>query len=122
MVSSIDGNTESIINRASILEQLSARDKAAQRKIIGFHWRMANGAAVHSTITPIGGFKVAGFMEIITDPTQALNGIDEMMGGQFSLESIDGELLYPPQMIETEQPVDNEEKPETDKEEKSENS
>ncbi|OUS11860.1 hypothetical protein A9Q97_06870 [Rhodospirillales bacterium 47_12_T64] len=75
----------SITDNAAILEELKARDKKAKRKPISFLWANSDGRPVHSTIFPIGGFKVAGFVELVTDPMQYLEGISETLGADVTI-------------------------------------
>ncbi|WP_417433557.1 methyl-accepting chemotaxis protein [Kiloniella sp.] len=82
ITSSQDGR---ITNNETILEELKARDKKAKRKPISYIWTDPNGRPVHSTIFPIGGFKVAGFVELVTDPMQYLEGISETLGADVTI-------------------------------------
>ncbi|MBP5856004.1 HAMP domain-containing protein [Marivibrio halodurans] len=87
------GIEESVTADTSVRTQLLARDKAAQRKPISFLWRTGDGRPVHSVITPIGGFRVDGFLEVVSDPTAALNGLARAMGGDFRLLTTDGTVI-----------------------------
>ncbi|WP_299379699.1 methyl-accepting chemotaxis protein [uncultured Kiloniella sp.] len=82
ITSSEDGR---ITDNETILEELKARDKKAKRKPISYIWATPNGRPVHSTIFPIGGFKVAGFVELVTDPMQYLEGISETLGADVTI-------------------------------------
>ncbi|WP_417455111.1 methyl-accepting chemotaxis protein [Kiloniella sp.] len=82
ITSSEDGR---ITDNETILEELKSRDKKAKRKPISYIWATPNGRPVHSTIFPIGGFKVAGFVELVTDPMQYLEGISETLGADVTI-------------------------------------
>ncbi len=82
ITSSEDGR---ITDNETILEELKARDKKAKRKPVSYIWATPNGRPVHSTIFPIGGFKVAGFVELVTDPMQYLEGISETLGADVTI-------------------------------------
>ncbi len=75
----------SITDNATILEELKVRDKKAKRKPISYIWADQNGRPVHSTIFPIGGFKVAGFVELVTNPMHYLEGISETLGADITI-------------------------------------
>ncbi len=75
----------SITDNDVILEELKARDKKAKRKPISYIWADQNGRPVHSTIFPIGGFKVAGFIELVTNPMHYLEGISETLGADITI-------------------------------------
>ncbi|KKJ76776.1 hypothetical protein WH95_11670 [Kiloniella litopenaei] len=82
ITSSQDGR---ITDNETILEELKTRDKKAKRKPVSYIWSDPNGKPVHSTIFPIGGFKVAGFVELVTDPMQYLTGISETLGADVTI-------------------------------------
>ncbi|MDV7340253.1 methyl-accepting chemotaxis protein [Terasakiella sp. A23] len=87
------GIDQSVLKNASIFEQLKKRDKAAQRKPIAFTWRTKGGAPVHSLIMPIGGFKVAGYIEIITDPLPQFKQLGSALSGDVQLLNDKKEVL-----------------------------
>ena len=58
----------SITDNAEVLEQLKARDKKEKRKAISFIWADPNGRPVHSTIFPIGGFRVLVLLNSLQIP------------------------------------------------------
>ncbi|MCZ4280196.1 methyl-accepting chemotaxis protein [Kiloniella laminariae] len=82
IVSSQNG---SVTDTALILEELKNRDKGAQRKPVSYIWADANGRPLHSTIFPVGGFKVTGFVELVTDPMQYLSGLSETLGADITI-------------------------------------
>ncbi|MDJ0685546.1 MAG: methyl-accepting chemotaxis protein [Alphaproteobacteria bacterium] len=84
----------SAINAPAIREYLVGRGRGAQRKPEGFLWTAPDGKPAHSYITPIGGFRVAGFLEIVTDPLGRLSGIGEVLNGAVSVRSLEGETLF----------------------------
>ncbi|MFD2207094.1 methyl-accepting chemotaxis protein [Kiloniella antarctica] len=75
----------SITDNKTILEELKARDKKDKRKPISYIWADPNGRPVHSTIFPIGGFKVTGFVELVTNPMHYLEGISETLGADITI-------------------------------------
>ncbi|MTI09960.1 methyl-accepting chemotaxis protein [Curvivirga aplysinae] len=88
------GQGESVFNsHADLLDQLKARDKKEQRKAVGYHWTTEEGRAVHSIVAPVGGFRVIGFLEVVTDPSVALEGLSDPLGGGFILNNLNGELV-----------------------------
>ena len=79
---------------AALRGMLAAREVQAQRQIAGFYWRTAEGRPVHSLVAPIGGFKVLGFIEIVTDPLGSLAGLAETMGGSLAVRDGNGTTLF----------------------------
>lgn len=79
------GNNETVLDQPGLIDELKARDKKEQRQSIGYHWKTKDGRPVHSIIAPVGGFRVVGFMEVVTDPTPILEGLSEPLGGGFML-------------------------------------
>ncbi|MDX1736856.1 MAG: methyl-accepting chemotaxis protein [Alphaproteobacteria bacterium] len=90
---STKGNKESVLNTPGLKEELLARDKKEQRQAVGYHWITEDGRPVHSYIAPVGGFRVAGFLEVVTDPTIILNGLSAPLGGGFVLNDVNGNLI-----------------------------
>lgn len=73
---------------------LIAREKKDQRKPADFLWKGPEGRPLHSLIVPIGGFRVAGFMEIVTNPVTRLAGLSDVMGGHVSAVSVSGDTVF----------------------------
>ncbi len=93
LVKSSKGSGDTVLSIPEIRQALLKRDKAAQRKEAGFYWRTREGRPVHSTIAPIGGFRVLGFLEIVTDPIGMLRGLGHDLGGLFELRDVNGKVL-----------------------------
>ncbi|MFT6556885.1 MAG: methyl-accepting chemotaxis protein [Sneathiella sp.] len=87
------GNGETLTKDTAILEQLQAREKADQRQQFSYYWRSEQGLPVHSVIAPIGGFRIAGFIEIVTNPLMHLKGLAEYLDGDLVYRSVNGNLL-----------------------------
>ncbi|MFY8105658.1 MAG: methyl-accepting chemotaxis protein [Elstera sp.] len=73
---------------AMLLDQLKARDKGAQRQQVTHLWQSSTGRPMHSIFVPVGGFRVLGVMEIVTDPVHLLDGIGPSLNG--TVEVFDG--------------------------------
>jgi methyl-accepting chemotaxis protein len=73
---------------AAFLDTLKARDKGAQRQELTHLWQSSTGRPLHSIFVPVGGFRVLGVMEIITDPVPLLEGIGPSLNG--TIEVFDG--------------------------------
>ncbi len=89
-----EGTGETAADVAPILEKLKQRDRAAQRLPAQFLWRTPSGFPAHSLFVPIGGFRVLGFLEIVTDPTPILEGVGAAVGGELRLVDAKGEQIY----------------------------
>lgn len=74
---------------AALLEQLKARDRGAQRQEFTLLWQSAEGRPLHSIFVPVGGFRVLGIMEIVSDPLHLLDGIGPSLNG--TVEIFDGQ-------------------------------
>ena len=88
------GSGASLADHAVALAQLKQRDKAAARKVETFLWQTKDGKVVHSMILPIGGFRLAGFLEIVTDPLPILTGLGPVLGGDLQLLNRSGDLVF----------------------------
>ncbi|MDP2698753.1 methyl-accepting chemotaxis protein [Thalassospira sp.] len=84
----------SITDDAGLLETLKARSQADARKAVSYVWALPDGRPVFSMIVPVGGFRVAGYLEIITDPLPMLQGIGAVLGGDFRIVAGDGAILF----------------------------
>ena len=92
LASTTDG--VSVTMDPAIKQALAAREKKDQRKPADFLWKGPDGKPLHSLIVPIGGFRVDGFMEIVTNPVTRLAGLSEVMGGPVSAVSVSGETVF----------------------------
>lgn len=99
------GTQDSVISNQHIRDALAARDKGEMRKVSTYLWSNDAGRPLHSTIAPIGGFKASAFLEIVTDPTLALEGIAGAVGGDVRLFDGSGEVILD-DVLETPEPVD----------------
>ena len=84
----------SVASDKNTRDALVNREKKDQRKPADFLWKGPDNAPLHSLIVPIGGFRVAGFMEIVTNPVTRLSGLSAVMGGHVSAVSSTGETLF----------------------------
>jgi methyl-accepting chemotaxis protein len=85
---------ETMLGNAVLRSLLEARDVQAQRQIAGFYWRTVEGRPVHSLIAPVGGFKVLGFIEIVSDPLASLAGLAQTMGGNLAVRDSNGSTVF----------------------------
>ena len=88
------GSAESISGLPVLISRLLQRDRHEQRQITSFLWRGPDGRPLYSTIAPIGGFQVAGFVEFVSDPIPDLAGIGDAARGRFRLLDIHGTPLF----------------------------
>ncbi|WP_445680016.1 methyl-accepting chemotaxis protein [Radicibacter daui] len=80
------GTGDSVLaQQAGLLDELKGRDKGAQRQPVSYLWHTKDGVPVHSQIVPIGGFQVAGFLEVVTSPVKMLEGIEDAVRGDVIL-------------------------------------
>ncbi|MEH6401745.1 MAG: methyl-accepting chemotaxis protein [Sneathiella sp.] len=90
---STKGSGQTVTKKGDVLEALKARDKSGQRQQTTYYWRTEEGLPVHSVIAPIGGFRIAGFMEVVTNPIKHLNGLGEYLDGDLIYKDINGTVL-----------------------------
>ncbi|WP_258549292.1 methyl-accepting chemotaxis protein [Thalassospira profundimaris] len=94
-VAASDGsNGESVTDDPALYDMLKSRDKADSRKTVSYIWHMKDGRPVFSMILPIGGFRAVGFLEVVTDPLPILQGMGDVLGGDFRIIGNDGQLLF----------------------------
>ncbi len=106
LVISGEADNTTVVTRAAIEDVLAKRDKKAQRMPVGFYWRTDAGAPVHSYIVPIGGFRVLGFLEIVTSPLGMLEGLGAYLEGDLEIVDVNGQVLMTDTFRQTEM-VDN---------------
>lgn len=92
MASTNDGLSVAMAEPAR--QALAQREKKEQRKPADFLWQGPQGNPLHSLIVPIGGFRVDGFLEIVTNPVTRLTGLSEVMGGHIAAVSMAGDVLF----------------------------
>jgi PAS domain S-box-containing protein len=85
---------ENLASRPGIMQSLKRRSLAEQRQKPSFLWQTREGRPVHSIVAPIGGFRVLGFVEFVTDPVPELAGMGDAFGGAFKLYGGNGKLLF----------------------------
>ncbi|MEH6477750.1 MAG: methyl-accepting chemotaxis protein [Sneathiella sp.] len=93
LATSSKGNRETVTSVPRLNEKLLARDKKASRTAVAYYWRTKDGRPVHSVIAPIGGFRLAGFIEVVTDPFPHLTGLGEYLNGDLAFKDTKGNIL-----------------------------
>ncbi len=88
------GSAESVSGEPAIVDILKRRPKAEQRRITSFMWRSPDGRPLYSTIAPIGGFRVDGFVEFVSDPIPDLAGISDAVIGDFKLLDVNDRVVF----------------------------
>jgi len=90
---STKGKGQTVLGITEFKKQLASRDKKATRIPVTFYWRTKEGRAVHSVIAPIGGFRVAGYIETVTNPFPHLTGLAEYLNGDIVFKDIHDNIL-----------------------------
>ncbi|USG60937.1 methyl-accepting chemotaxis protein [Sneathiella marina] len=93
LATSSKGNKETVTSVPSLNEKLLARDKKTSRTAVAYYWRTKDGRPVHSVIAPIGGFRLAGFIEVVTNPFPHLTGLGEYLNGDLVFKDKKGNIL-----------------------------
>lgn len=88
------GDKSSATEDNALLEQLKARDKGAQRQELTHLWQSSTGRPLHSIFVPVGGFRVLGVMEIVTDPLHLLEGIGPSLSGTVEIFNGNNQSIY----------------------------
>lgn len=87
------GSAETVLSNMDIVEKLRQRDKRAQRQPAAFTWQSEDGNPYYSLIVPIGGFRVAGYIEVITDPVAQFETLGQALSGEVKLLNAHKEVL-----------------------------
>ncbi|MBL4667185.1 MAG: hypothetical protein JKY04_07400, partial [Sneathiella sp.] len=78
---STKGKGQTLLDIPELRDKVVNRDKQESRISITFYWRTKDGRPAHSVIAPIGGFRVAGYIETVTNPLPHLVGLAEYLNG-----------------------------------------
>ncbi len=93
VATSSKGQGQTVTSIPVLNDQILARDKKASRKVSTYYWRAEDGQPVHSVIAPIGGFRLAGFIEVVTNPLPHLVGLGEYMNGDIAYTDVNDKVL-----------------------------
>lgn len=88
------GQGETVLNTPGLVEELRSREIKEQRQVVTYRWVTDDGRPVHSIIAPLGGFRVIGFLELVTDPRVTLPGLNTAMGGDFKLTDVNDGIVF----------------------------
>jgi methyl-accepting chemotaxis protein len=88
------GQKHSFNKFSDSVEKLKKRGKREQRQAVAYLWATDEGTPLHSMIVPIGGFRVAGFVEYVSAPTPELHDLDQALGGSIKILDHTGNLLF----------------------------
>jgi len=87
------GISETVLKNEDIRQSLNERELREKRKPVAFTWRSQAGQPLHSILMPIGGFRVAGYVEYITDPISRFESLGSALSGDVKLLDGNGEVL-----------------------------
>ena len=90
----VNGERESLASLPDVIDQLKQRTLEEQRIGTRILWQTPDGRPVQSSIVPIGGFRLHGFIEFVTDPAHALKGIGDAVCDTFEFLDADGNVLF----------------------------
>jgi len=93
LATSSKGKGQTVLGIPEFKAQVLSRDKKASRIAITFYWRTKEGHPVHSVIAPIGGFRLAGFIETVTNPFPHLLGLAEYLNGDVVYKDINENIV-----------------------------
>ena len=88
------GKGESLASLPGVIDRLKQRALEEQRIGTRILWQTPGGRPVQSSIVPIGGFRLHGFIEFVTDPVSALKGIVDAVGDRFEFLDANGNVLF----------------------------
>ncbi len=88
------GTGESLSVLPKLIDRLRSRDTSDRRQITSYLWRNSGGRPLYSTVAPVGGSQVAGFVEFVTDPIPDLAGVSDEIQGHFRLLDVNGTALF----------------------------
>jgi methyl-accepting chemotaxis protein len=95
------GINETVLKDEKIIAELKKRDKKEQRKPVAILWRSTAGQPLHSLLVPIGGFKVAGFVEFITNPIPKLKDLGAGLSGDVQILDQNKKVILESKYIST---------------------
>lgn len=84
----------SALSDATVLDQLKARDGAERRRRAVMLWRDGKARPLYSMIVPIGGFQVAGYLEVVTDPLPALSALGRAVDADLRIQDAGGNVVF----------------------------
>ncbi|WP_372400377.1 methyl-accepting chemotaxis protein [Azospirillum sp. HJ39] len=93
-VAGTGGEADSVATVAPLFETLKSRDIADKRRPASLLWRDGQGRPLYSMIVPIGGFRVLGFLEVVTDPLPALSTLGAVLDADIRVTDAKGGLLF----------------------------
>jgi signal transduction histidine kinase/CheY-like chemotaxis protein len=76
------------------LVKLALQRQGSERLKVISQMCLDGGYPLLHVIIPIGGFKIAGYLEIVSHPAHSLIGIEEDLGLPLKITLADGELVY----------------------------
>ena len=76
-----------------IFEKASKRGKVDRLKSISGIWNH-DGTAMHSAFIPIGGLRLRGYLEVITNPAHELKGIETLLKSPIKISNTKGDELF----------------------------
>ncbi len=74
---------------AFLAEQAQGREGADRYKILAGLWSSPAGPA-YSVLVPVGGLRLAGYLEVVVDPVPNLRAVGEVVGAPLRILSVDG--------------------------------
>ncbi|WP_109119031.1 HAMP domain-containing methyl-accepting chemotaxis protein [Azospirillum sp. TSO22-1] len=89
-----DGSADSVASVPGLLEMLKGRELAEKRRPISLLWRNERGLPLYSMVVPIGGFRVLGFLEVVSDPLPALGSLGAALDADIRFKDGGGAVLF----------------------------
>ncbi|MFS2014394.1 methyl-accepting chemotaxis protein [Azospirillum sp. CT11-132] len=93
-IAATGGEQDSVATVAPLFEALKSRDIADKRRPASLLWRDGQGRPLFSMIVPIGGFRVLGFLEVVTDPLPALSSLGAVLDADIRFTDAKGGVLF----------------------------
>ncbi|SMH45084.1 methyl-accepting chemotaxis protein [Azospirillum agricola] len=85
---------DTIATVPALFEALKGRELADRRRPAALLWRNEQGRPLFSMIMPIGGFRVLGFLEVVTDPLPGLSTLGAVLNADIRFKDATGNVLY----------------------------
>ncbi|HYH20636.1 MAG TPA: HAMP domain-containing methyl-accepting chemotaxis protein [Azospirillum sp.] len=89
-----EGTHDSVASVPALLETLKGRELAEKRRPISLLWRNGRGLPLYSIVVPIGGFRVLGFLEVVTDPLPALGTLGAALDADIRFKDGGGAVIF----------------------------
>jgi methyl-accepting chemotaxis protein len=77
----------------SLYAQADGREGAERLKTVSTLWLSAQGP-LYSTLVPVGGLRIAGYVEIVVDPSFNLRDVSDIIQHPITIQTVEGKQIF----------------------------